>query len=727
MCRQNIYFSLKYTHLWVCVYPILSYSLLLHTNTAMRLLLTALTTCLLFIACKKDSAEEEVTPTAPPIQETLKLTLSAPEASPYQFIKIQLPTASKPEMVTNNSVQINIGSTTAQAYIDSLTLGSNVYAFYLLVPEVPIGEHKITMKLAGGKVAEANIKINTFNKIADVSLYIKEWQENALKEIVDEGKAFDAKVLAGDLRKSTADSIKIFIQQAYDKNKALVDALPESEKREYVQLLDANKIWLTEYKQVIQQNPLSNYRQNIVDDCEELRQQQNTADLLGEYDNARNFHIKAKQCEAQRTEVVLIATDEVTAKTSLAHQAAKAAYSATPGKLSGSIVYVSTFFSSIASQIFQSSIGAKSIEEAFGIEKEGETKQGQRIAAQTFIQDREYEYSMGINLVNVNRQDAGQIAGFTEIIKSIDNININLTELLQFLPPLPTLAVPAQKKEKSFVSGFTISEISDPRITVTLKEGGKGKLIKFGLASSTSIADINFTFKVSYSSRYGSASTVIDAVLKPVKYKLGLLDGSTVPNSEIAFNNGTPNFYILLTEDGKAATGIDYNKITTSGSINPNVKVEVTPLPGVNGSFALFLSTTQTTKQTTSFDVLYNAQKVQTMTASVNDSMEIYKTSMVGNWIIENYAGGIKFVTQDITLGADGILYVHKNSGTDGTVVVFSPAKAQESWTIVKDNLGYHLQVGGARSYYPYVLKYPVTYILAETGSPGSYYEYFKQ
>lgn len=536
----------------------------------MKLLFTAISCCFLFITCKKSSYSEDVTPPVLP-SEALKIILSGSETAPYQFIRLQLSGSTKPETITSNTVQITIGSNTAHAIIDSQALAGSVYAFYLLVPEVPVGDHKITMKVVGGKIAEGNIKVNNFNKISDVSLYIDDWQANSLNEITDEARAFDAQVLAGHLRSTTADSLKMFNQQAYEKSKALVDALPESEKRNYVQLLDANKMSLVRYKQVVRQNPLSSYRPSAIGDCEKIREDQRIADLLGEFDNARNFNIQAKQCEADRVKVNLDATKQVITKENIALEAAKNAYTTTQGFSPSVKAFVSTYFSTISSQIIQSFFGAKSIEEVIGIQEEAETQQGNRMVAQSFIQNREYEYAIGLNLVNVNRTDASAIPGFAEIIKTVDDVNSNFEGLLQFLPPLPQLKIPLQKKEKSYVSGFTITEISDSRIGVTLNNGGKGKLIKFSLTSGTVSADINFTFKVNYTSKYGNASTVIDATLKPVvNDSIAIYKANIVGNWTAAINsNYIYDDYVAIKDNGDYVVSKRVYPDGTVVNINP--------------------------------------------------------------------------------------------------------------------------------------------------------------
>ena len=71
--------------------------------------------------------------------------------------------------------------------------------------------------------------------------YIKNLLDNGQKEVNDAKTEYDSRVQSVHMRPSTRDSLATLLQQAYNKNKAIVDALPEGEKRSYTQLIEANK------------------------------------------------------------------------------------------------------------------------------------------------------------------------------------------------------------------------------------------------------------------------------------------------------------------------------------------------------------------------------------------------------------------------------------------------------------------------------------------------------
>jgi hypothetical protein len=117
---------------------------------------------------------------------------------------------------------------------------------------------------------------------------------------------------------------------------------------------------------------------------------------------------------------------------------------------------------------------------------------------------------------------------------------------------------------------------------------------------------------------------------------------------------------------------------------------------------------------------------------TVIDWLTLYRTSIAenssnlsGNWICDNYFGGVFGVRQYKRFMPDGSVLLVKNEHADGTIEDFGTGRFQESWSVVKDATGYHLSVSGARTYYPYVLKYPVTYMLG--GTSNSEYIYTRR
>ncbi|HJW15985.1 MAG TPA: hypothetical protein VJ499_02645, partial [Flavisolibacter sp.] len=398
------------------------------------------------------------------------------------------------------------------AYADSKAFAANTYAYYVMLPELSAGAQEITMPVADGKTATGSVKLTVFNKIAEVDLYIKNQQDNALKEVTDAKAANDAQVQSGNLRPSTRDSLNAFLQQSYNKNKAIVDALPAEEKRTYAQLIDANKSWLNDFKQVFINNPLSNYRENTQGDCEELRRQQKIYWDNGDIGNANDLRVEADQCEADREKQRLDASKVFTGKMKEAFNAANEERKNTNGRAKAAWAFVSTFVTEASKGLFETVTGVKDVDDPFAVLEIDDTQQ-QRITAQEFELDKEYVYSAGLQLVNLGSQNTAAFPAFAGIIDGINSYNAAMTDLGQFLPYVPELKVPVAKNEKLYVSGYTVDQVSDNRVSVEFRDGAKGKLIKVGLKTPIVETVINFTFRVNYTSNYGNGSKQIQATL----------------------------------------------------------------------------------------------------------------------------------------------------------------------------------------------------------------------
>ena len=476
------------------------------------LLLCLITSSSFLLSCSKSNTGEPQAPTGPK-----QLTVSSTEAAPYQFIKIQLPAGSRPVSLTATSIQVTVGAGVVEAYPDPTLFATNVYAYSLMVPEMAAGSQKISMPIEGGNTAEGSLKITAFTKITDVPAYIQSQQDDAEQEIAEASSYYDAQVQAGDLRAATADSAKAFLQQSFDKNKALVDALTDDEKRIYVQLVEANKSWLADFKQVFIDNPLSNYKVSAPGDCEELRKQAAYLSYNGYTDDARHYELQAEQCEPAREQKRIEATSVFSGKMKNAYEAAKDSWTDTKGVGKASWAFVSTFVTEASKGIFETATGLDDVKDPFALSTFFDTKQD-RIMAQVFEVDKEYNYSAGLEVVNIGSPNAASIPGLNAIITGINTYNTAMTDLGPFLPYVPEMELPAGKTEKIYVSGYTIDQVSDARITIELKDGGRGKLIKVMLNTPVVAETIDFTFRVNYTTNYGSGSKVISGTLtQPVE------------------------------------------------------------------------------------------------------------------------------------------------------------------------------------------------------------------
>lgn len=462
-------------------------------------------------SCSKGDSDDDTTTTPPPPAGPLALTVSVSEAAPYQFVKVQLPAGAKPASTTATAITVTVGTASVTAYANAQALASGVYAYSMLVPELPAGSHKISLAAADGRTAEGGLTVKTFTKVTDVAGYIKTLQDNATKEISDAGARYEARVQAGQLRRSAADSAKTFLQLAYNKNKQLVDALSDEEKRIYVQLVEANKSWLADFKTVLAQNPLTAFKMTEQETCEDLRQQEQYHRRNYNIPLANHYRLRVDNCEARREDKRIEASSIFGGKMKNAYEAAKDSWSNTPGVVKGSKAFISTFVSEAASGWFETATGLESLKKPFAIFDVEDTDQ--RMMAQEFVVDSVYNYTAGVRLVNLNSTNAAAIPGFAPMIQGIGQYNDFMTDLGQFLPYVPEMQVPAAKSEKVYMGGYTIDAVSDSRVAVQPIQGTQSPQVKLSLTSAVVQEQFPLTFRVNLEALYGKSSRVIEVNL----------------------------------------------------------------------------------------------------------------------------------------------------------------------------------------------------------------------
>jgi hypothetical protein len=224
-----------------------------------------------------------------------------------------------------------------------------------------------------------------------------------------------------------------------------------------------------------------------------------------------------------------------------AYNAANEERKNTNGRLKAGWAFVSTFVPEASKGFFETATGIKDINDPFAVLEIDDTQQ-QRITAQEFELDKEYTYSAGLQLVNVNSQNATAFPVFAGIINGINNYNTAMTDLGQFLPYVPELQVPPAKNEKLYVSGYTVDQVSDNRVSVDIKDGAKGKLIKVSIKAPIVETVINFTFRVNYTSNYGNGSKQIQATLNIPLDKMLVM---TSPLTITTWNEGGVDLFTM--------------------------------------------------------------------------------------------------------------------------------------------------------------------------------------
>jgi len=228
----------------------------------------------------------------------------------------------------------------------------------------------------------------------------------------------------------------------------------------------------------------------------------------------------------------------------------------------------------------------------------------------------------------------------------------------------------------------------------------------------------SLTVRYAFSKDNFSNSETQTVSLKFIDPKVVFLNGSNLP-SPVNFFSNKPQLFKLLNKDNQEIP-VNYNDVTINNVTNN--KVGYTMFKGTI-DFSLEVYTNEPTAQATTFDLFYKAKKVQTINATVNDSIAVYKANMVGNWQVLKFISGALFFTKYKTLTSNGVVLLNRDEPASGPPVTYNPPKVQESWNVIHDSNGYHLAINGLT--YPYKLTFPVSYIV-ET-RPGSEYQYYKQ
>ncbi len=204
--------------------------------------------------------------------------------------------------------------------------------------------------------------------------------------------------------------------------------------------------------------------------------------------------------------------------------------------------------------------------------------------------------------------------------------------------------------------------------------------------------------------------------LKYIKPKVVFAEGSTLPNP-IPFTNDAALPFKLVNEDGRSIP-IDYNLVTIGSKSNPNVSIFKTVYAN---DFSLRLSTSETTSQQILFDVVYKNKKVQTVNATVNDSIAIYKAAIIGNWVVPIYTvpGNKLYYTDYVSITPNNIYLVYKNEQTNGIIINYDPP-LKSSWNVIGNSTdGYRFTASGQTSGR---LSIPVTSMIATSSILTHYF-----
>lgn len=468
-----------------------------------KLSTTLLALVLVFSACKKEQDNND----EPNTGQSFNLQLSKTEAAPYEYITFELPEGKEPVSINAKYTELTIGTTVANAfryYPEDAKAGH--YYFQLMIPEMAPASYKITMKSPQGDLT-ADITVKALAQIADANVYIATLQDDFSDKRDEAADKYADQVKAGTLKQSTADSLINFIDEAAKKSKDLVTTLSDEEKKVYAYLMQSNKAWLDEYLAVMSENPMMSKTQG---DCEDLETQALEARDEGRISDADNLELQARECKASREQARLAAGNRYRARISAAYEEAKMEKDNTPGKVKGAWAFVSTFVTAAGKGLIEEATGIKDLSDPFGLKSLEEV--GNK-AGELFIEGEARDLSAGVLLINASNDNKGFSEDFAMMVNSMENYNEVMDDIGQFLPYVPHIDIPSSQQEKLFVSGYTISDISNPKIKVQVIEGGKGKQVKF-TADGLSDPLTSFTFKLTVKGKYGEVSKTVDAQLQ---------------------------------------------------------------------------------------------------------------------------------------------------------------------------------------------------------------------
>ncbi|MEX0595024.1 MAG: hypothetical protein WD512_00885, partial [Candidatus Paceibacterota bacterium] len=421
--------------------------------------------------------------------DSQKLKISHTEALPFQLIELQLEFG-EPVNVNSETNVMKVGDSIVIAY---RTPNKDIFAYYLLLPELAPGNYTITMQTPNGD-ATAEINIKPYIPITDVNKYLIDYNTKLNTEYSEISQEYDNKVQDGKLRQGTADSLKDFVSKSYNESSTMLAQLSEIEKKKFAYMYEANKSWLKEFKIAIANHPLVQGSKRSTDDpCESIRQSHETYLQSSGSEEYRNQYLtRLQDCEAQQTEARLEAEKKFNGKINAAYTEAKEKFDSQNGKISGSIAFVKTFLFEAAKGIFETATGITDLDDPFAPLRMDDPEKRNTYS---FNADEETYFSAGVTFTNLNRQNANVSPEFTEMISSIDYHNQTMVNIGKYLPYAPLIIVPTNKTEKRKVWDYTIDQISNPNITVQISEDMNGKKVKF-VPKNISIPSTNFTFRI---------------------------------------------------------------------------------------------------------------------------------------------------------------------------------------------------------------------------------------
>ncbi len=666
----------------------------------MKLFAILVFSSLIFITCKKKNTNEEEKPVVL-TGETSKKSYNLYEIGSISF-------SNKLAQGTLIAATVNGSPSKVAVVNDSLV------AFSIFPPAYRVGSNEIKFE-SGGQTIKALFTVTASVAISDPQVYFDSFIAAQQADVTLMQSVFN-----DDSSKLSSKDLKLVLEQtniAINTFKTQWASLSTIDKQSLANYLEANKPAFAAYTQGAQD--LLSYTQ---DNQNGLNRQTGINGIICATGAIpEKYKCLASAIKSQLKEVIGYGTLAAIAGSTIPVTGwAGLAVAAVPSAL-GAPAFIRLSFVSARFVRYHFYIGKVVAYNLFTMVA-GRTTGNEII----FAKDQPKPLDFKVQLRNIQPTDlSSSLVWLGELVGVIDVFNSLCDRLGASQFRWKYASISTKEYEALDLSFLSISSITNPNV-IGAAIGGTllAPTLKF---SSTSSDEQLFKFDLLYNDGVNkSIKVTVEAILKPFNYKVGFIDATPVPETQLAFSKNESRFFTLINENNTSATGINYSLVSISGITNPNVTVVANNVGG--STFSIRLNSALTTSQTTSFDVLYQNQKVQTLNAIVDDSVAVYKASIVGNWksVINLYCPSpcdLAYTAFE-TFEASGLHLFTKRENPNGTFEIYNPP-ISSSWTVVGDNVnGYRMKQG---FYTTERLTYPVTQMTYKQPGGGYVFSYTKQ
>ncbi|GAB3244347.1 hypothetical protein GCM10027346_41950 [Hymenobacter seoulensis] len=401
--------------------------------------------------------------------------------------------------------EVELGTTKLLAAVHAPT---NTLSF--LVPgTLPSGTYPLKAAFAQNTVA---LTLTAPAPVPNPDAALRAYEEELAQRLKRLTASYDQRVAEKLLTAAEAASLKAVAKESLSGIPAYWAGFSADDKVLYLQLLAANRSWLQEYLTAVEQSPYINAGKGATDDpCAQLRKEKASYGPQ-ESDYTRQLDWQLRTCEGEVADKSLAKATTYVGKLEAAWAAAQAAAASRPGYLDKATAFVKTFNSEAQTGLTEEfkrrnnlsdlQFGLKGIED-INAEKRGEG---------ALVPGQQYNLSALVILVNPGKDADQLVPSFKPLLDNINAYNRALHAMEKVLPDLPLLPLPATQQKTLAVSGFTVDNLSDPRVKMLLTKGPKGQLVTF-TAPCVAPGPLAFTFRLKVASRYGSAEKEVKATL----------------------------------------------------------------------------------------------------------------------------------------------------------------------------------------------------------------------